>query len=317
MNNPREDSVFHVSLTEIAFTLILLLVMLLGIRLYSVGHEVKTQAAELKAKNEQIDRYQNEIRQLVAKELGGLCKPDPEDPIESMMPCNKCVSVVAKIPKNEAANAIALGRKLLDQWKSLSNEDYKNFEKTVIETAEKLARGEKFINVKEADKAVAEFAAAKEELNKVKEENASLQESIKDRDDQLVTIGNQNKYLQRAKGLGYPPCWPDENGKPQYILTVTVLPDDQVIAVPAWPKQREEEALEMDGIKGLMPNFGTPIPMSVFEANAQDILRRSNNAKPAACRHFVVFQNEIPDSKTAIAQRHRVENFFYKYESRK
>lgn len=57
----HKDEVFQVSLTEIAFTIILLLVMLLGTQLMLKQHENKLQEVELSSLKDQVADQGREI----------------------------------------------------------------------------------------------------------------------------------------------------------------------------------------------------------------------------------------------------------------
>ncbi|WP_289168607.1 hypothetical protein [uncultured Parasutterella sp.] len=365
----KEDGIFSLSLTEIAFTLILLLVMLLGIRLFHAHDELQKREDQVHEISQQLQQIDNENEKLkkdaetfrkIAEQLGGICRPDPEDPIEPMMPCTKCVSVVANISKQEAGEAIALGRELLQKWKESSSEEFREYQNDVLNAAKQLAEGNKLVSESEANNIISKLSDERDKLDmeagKLKEENetikrnlacltkeieslnsdpnslrrqlSELREKKQEQDkelaekedmlrkssDQIATLDNQNKYLAKRAGFGYPPCWVNDEGKIQYLFNIELLPDDKVIVSRAWPAERDDKALEMVPVKKIMPYFGKTIDMSLLLPQAQEILNISNQTKPSACRHFVVLRNRIQDRATGDMQRLKIERYFYKRE---
>lgn len=319
----KHDEVFEISLTEIAFTLVLLLVMLLGTRLFtehSVSMEQKKIIAQQK---EALDSL---------SQLTGLCKPDPEDPISPMMPCNKCVSQVAHISKKEAAESIDLGRDLSRILREIDPKaNYQDYKDKLIKVASLVASGKEVIDKSNFDVKKEELDKANFEIKKLKQtvetlrsedsDRATLSEKISSLETQVEkcekdvhTVEAQNKYLARIAGLGYPPCWVGSNGKPQYLFTIDLLPDDKLIVNRAWPEERKKDALDMPPVVQVEKYFGQTISMSKFLPFANQILEISNNAKPSACRHFVILKNHIPERQIGDRQRLRIENNFYKLE---
>ncbi len=323
----QQNEVFNISLTELAFTLVLLLVMLLGTRLFMANQEAQEQQRVIVEQKKQINDQKLFIEKLT--ELG-YCKPDPEDPISPMMPCNKCLSVVANITKKQAANAISLGTELMKVLEE-SKEEFSDISKKLLDAASIVAQGKNIASKEELTEAeeklsISEKALleAQTELKNIKlalnednqekitlaqckSENSHLQEQVK-----LVDI--RNKYLAKKAGFGYPPCWISSAGKPQYIFGVDLLPDDKVVINKAWPNDREAEAEGMEPVQNVKPLLGKTIPINNFLPYAEEILRISNNTKPSACRHYVKLRNHIPDRATGDKQRLRIEAYFYKLE---
>jgi len=336
----KRNEVFHVSLVEIAFTLVLLLTILLGTRLMSVHNKSVEQEEIISNQKDVIKNQENVIKNLeLLTANAGLCRPDPEDPISPMMPCNKCLSVVAHISKKDAMESIDLGRELTKILRDINPDaDYQKFKKELKKVAALVSEGKEIVNKEDLDTTVAQLESTQKDLNLAKarlqqlqsildEENedslnrielqekiASLQNQITKYEKDIQTIDTQNKYLARIAGLGYPPCWVGENGKPQYLFSIDLLPNDQVVVNRAWPEERNQEALEMSPVRDVQKYFGEIVPLSRFLPSANQILNISNNAKPSACRHFVILKNHIPDRLTGDRQRLKIENSFYKLE---
>ena len=343
----KRNEVFHVSLVEIAFTLVLLLTMLLGTRLMSVHNKSVEQEEIISNQKEVIKNLE------LLTSNAGLCSPDPDDPISPMMPCNKCLSVVAHISKKDAMESIDLGRELTKILREINPDgNYESFKNELKKVAELVSKGKEVVDKDDLSSTVAQLESTQDNLastvaqlestqknlnlaqNQIQElqeilqkENEdeltridlhkkidSLQNQITKYEKDIQTIDTQNKYLARIAGLGYPPCWVGSNGKPQYLFSIDLLPDDKVIVNRAWPEERNQEALEMAPVRDVQKYFGEIIPLPRFLPYANQILDISNNAKPSACRHFVILKNHIPDRLTGDRQRLRIENSFYKLE---
>lgn len=329
----KRNEVFHVSLVEIAFTLVLLLTMLLGTRLMSVHNKSVEQEEIISNQKEVIKNLE------LLTTNAGLCKPDPDDPISPMMPCNKCLSVVAHISKKDAMESIDLGRELTKILREINPDaNYENFKDELKKVATLVSEGKEIVDKDELQSTVAQLESTQKDLNlaqtqlqelqeilqKENEEGlsrvdlhnqiASLQNQITKYEKDIQTIDTQNKYLARIAGLGYPPCWVGSNGKPQYLFSIDLLPDDKVIVNRAWPEERNQEALEMAPVRDVQKYFGEIVPLPRFLPSANQILDISNNTKPSACRHFVILKNHIPDRPTGDRQRLKIENSFYKLE---
>ena len=120
------------------------------------------------------------------------------------------------------------------------------------------------------------------------------------------------KNLQeRAKkaGIGFPPCWVDENGKPEYIFVVK-LEENRLSVTPAWPSHRANDVKEVTGAINLVRFDLMP---ETFRKLARPILEWSMRQEPE-CRHFVRIDDGAPISKGEFkAKLLLVEDYFYKY----
>ncbi len=119
---------------------------------------------------------------------------------------------------------------------------------------------------------------------------------------------NLTRRLREA-GQGYPPCWADEEGNPQYIYTVQLLGDSLVVR-PNWPNSREGDLEEVDGASTLA---GRKVSRGRFAELAGPVLEWSKRQDPE-CRHFVVIEDSERTTKEEFKDELLlVERFFYKY----
>lgn len=300
MNN---DSVFQISLTELAFTLVLLMLLLLGWRLADIYDERN-------ALHDNLLKFQE-----IQSRLGGICKPDPEDPIEPMMPCIKCVSEVGKMSKDEARYSIEFGKELVEQFKAnnKTNKSLDAFQEEMILVAQKLAEGHNLVTDVEQQKILDEATAAIAARRVLEQENQLLKEAQVQLQTDNKSLRIQKGYLQRVARTGEPSCWiTAETYKPQYLLDIVIEEDSSYSVRPYWPKEREQTALAIPGVKQMIAKKN--LTRSEFNFYAKQIYDFSRAQKPDACRFFVRMKSKIPNRSIADTARLNLENYFYKLE---
>ena len=136
----------------------------------------------------------------------------------------------------------------------------------------------------------------------VKKENSDLR-------GQVAFLKNR---LDARGGRDFPPCWADENGKVEFLLSIEVKPD-LVVVNPAWPPRREVAAHALPGIDELLENS---LSNQKFVSGIQGIFNWSKKQDPE-CRHYVQLKSSITDAIQSDRARLMVENYFYKVESRR
>ena len=294
----KDDSVFQVSLTEIAFTLVLLMLLLLGHRLVVTLQEISQQKSLIDQQREQIQKY--EYIQNNLQKFGGMCTPDPEDPIDTMMPCVKCLSVAGRLTKEDSAKSIDLGKNMVEQWKAQGEKiNFDDYQQKLAEAAVKIAQGKEVLLGEEIQKLVAEAKAATMEREQLIASNEKLTA--------------QNAYFQRRAGMDDPPCWlSDKAFRPQYLFAVTILPDQSYVVAPNWPREREEEAYTIPGVKEMVQK--KHLSRAEFNRYSTMIMEHSQQRKPQACRHFVTMTSQVLNRVEGDKARLNLEQFFYKFE---
>lgn len=145
----------------------------------------------------------------------------------------------------------------------------------------------------------------RERIAAAEQSRDSMQSALQNCQAQNLNCSNR---LQEA-GLGHPPCWADEEGKPEYIYTVGLVGDSLEVR-PTWPSHRVDDARRVDGALSLA---GETLSRQAFSARAEPILRWSQRQEPE-CRHFVVIDDAEMTTKEDFKESLLlVENFFYKY----
>jgi len=143
---------------------------------------------------------------------------------------------------------------------------------------------------------------------------ADLVEKLNDANRQKDNIKGQyanikNRLDAKGNGLDHPPCWADQNGKIEYLYTITMYENSFQVA-PAWPNHRKDELSNITGAEALISDR---INLSNFRRQAGSVLNWSKQQSPA-CRHFVRLRDSENTSKNAAFRNMQIaEQFFYKY----
>lgn len=136
----------------------------------------------------------------------------------------------------------------------------------------------------------------------IRKENADLR-------GQVAFLKNR---LDARGGRDWPPCWADEEGKVEFLLSVD-LRTESVLVSGAWPPRREADARALPGITELVKG---PMSYQDFQSRVQGILDWSKRHDPQ-CRHYVYLRSLITDAVQSDRARLMVENYFYKAEVRR
>jgi hypothetical protein len=143
-----------------------------------------------------------------------------------------------------------------------------------------------------------------------------LGEKIKELADQAQKIKDliaQNERLvQKAgKGFGVQPCWVDDKGRAQILLTIVLETDGLKVNVsPGLPPTRLEQMKGLPSIDLATRDF---ITYGELERSFGPILAWSKNQTPE-CRHYVSIKSNIPQTMVSTPRRLQVEGYFYKNE---
>ena len=117
--------------------------------------------------------------------------------------------------------------------------------------------------------------------------------------------------LEARGGRDFPPCWAEEaTGKPQYLFTIE-LREGSLKLSPAWPPERSADAERIPGVAALINAGSLSIPAFRGRVQALDADSKAKN-----CRHYVRLSNRIQNLSTFNRLRYAVEDYFYKFEVR-
>lgn len=120
-------------------------------------------------------------------------------------------------------------------------------------------------------------------------------------------------WMERARayagrgGLDYPPCWPDEAGKPIYLFEI-VIHDGGLSVRDIAPEERRKE---MEGFALGAELSGALQSAAVFESRTRVI---AEHGRQANCRHFVRVIDRTTTKDAYKTQLRAIERHFYKFE---
>ncbi|GIZ51098.1 hypothetical protein [Noviherbaspirillum aridicola] len=370
----KNDQVFPTSLSEVAFVLVFLLMLLMGYMLFLESKE-KTEARRRLAEAEAVKHPESVIAAMreASQELKGtLLAGSHGDPDQTISRLREAVQTRAerdalRLQLRELNDRFTALTALREQIAKEANSDGAKVTQEEIERALalqeqilKLAQGDQHGDDKHPDGAPSDESARqtqdrKAALERVRNAIAAtnaLHQEVRDKLGrkikpgteseavrQLVDGGRESEQLARSQtnptdlkrentdlrgqlayltrqlnrkgGVDHPPCWPDENGKIEFLINVETRPDGYVVS-KAWLPHREQEARSLPGLEqAISSGFLTP---ANFAAAMQPILNWSKKQDPQ-CRHFVHLTTTIADGNARDRARRQVEGFFYKREA--
>lgn len=280
MPQERGDSfLLPMTLAEASILLFFLLLFVAVSQIQEVESEAEESAAEIEKLKEYISKAENLSKEKIQKMMEGAKK---EKKIEKLQ---------EEVSKLESEMR---GLDSLVQMRERYEDD--EFEELVRKASRNIDQQKKIDRLTER-------------LEQTESALDSTESALSDYRAQSI---NLTRRLREA-GQGYPPCWADAEGSPQYIFNVRLLGDSLAVS-PEWPPSREADVSEVDGASALA---GSRVGRGRFAELASPVLEWSKRQDPE-CRHFVI----IEDSKGTTKEEFKnelllVERFFYKYIQRR
>ena len=111
-------------------------------------------------------------------------------------------------------------------------------------------------------------------------------------------------------GVDKPPCWPDADGRPQFLLSM-IMYDQGFKPERAWPDSRTSEAGELGLTEESLGRVRKFIANERYRQKFAPIYRKSVEDD---CRHFVFVYDETTSKKDYKRQMKLIEGYFYKSE---
>jgi hypothetical protein len=304
----HNDQVFQLSLTEIAFTITFILLLLLGYIVYK-EQDGRKAAEEAMAKVESIKRATAELNAAksgLARTLQSIGASNPDEAITLMIAVKEVRAerdfLKKKVDDLDAKlTALTEIQKLLENVVGASNQDVKTDEIIAALALQKQIR-KTFEQLDKDLKPGQELQTIQEMVQRIRDQNSDLR-------GQVAFLKNR---LDARGGRDYPPCWVDESGKVEFLFSVNLCPN-AVVVTPAWPAKREAEAMSLPGINEILAESHS---YQNIPARFQGIFNWSKNHDPQ-CRHYVQLRSSIFDAVQSDRARMMIENYFYKFEARR
>jgi hypothetical protein len=223
------------------------------------------------------------ISQVLEKE-----RQDPSIMEELVLAYEKLPEIVKMIKKEEVKNS---------DTESVSDVIVRGIEKLKLEKEIKKQSGE------------SDAMTIEQQLQQA----VSIQESLKS---EILNLKGKNISLTKqiesnGKGLVYPPCWADSNGKAEYIYDIDLSNDGILIHDNQIPhRAAEQKKLPISKIK-----YDMVLSNSNFQRQVYPLLNWSKANKPE-CRFFVRIDDKTDNDQKRLYKGllKVVEGSFYKYE---
>jgi hypothetical protein len=331
----RTDQIYQLTLTELAFIVIFLILLLTGWMIVKTEDDRDTALKEKEAALARVEALSEDgiIERLQAQEaslrqaeqaLGQmLAAQGTADPgaliselvkkagaeaenqrlkkrIEDLDAQLSALEAVKKIVEDTAGSGAA-GRESAAPELLSALEFKRSVEKEAGEPVQRGREREQARRYAAAAQAVQAGAGGTEGLAGLVRENRDLR----------ARAAWMRSQLEARGGRDFPPCWAEEaTGKPQYLFTIE-LRDGSLRVEPAWPPERNADAERTPGLAGLVGAGSLSIP--AFRARVQPL---DADSRAKNCRHYVRLANRVQNLATFNRLRYTVEEFFYKFEIR-
>lgn len=341
----KNDQVFQLSLTEIAFMLTFLLMLVLGMMVVALQREKGDLISQLQSEQalQQQHAALTQAKEFISKKLQSLGATKPDEVITKLVQTAEAKSENERLKvlleeKDAKLTAMVELEKVLEKMSQDSNAPLDHVRTSLIvmsKLSEQLGAepGERAIEAEldeilEASKLIADQAPKDLALTRLEQTSAVVAEAKAYRESKTnklnpvelkrenANLRGQMVYLQNKLdargGMDFPPCWADEvTGRTQLLFSL-VLRDEALTVSPAWPESRNQDAAELPNIERILANKDVSYPE--FIGSVRPIFEQS---KKQNCRHFVLLDNTITDAVNSDRKRLMIEGSFYKIEKRR
>lgn len=339
----KNDQVFQLSLTELAFILIFLLLLLSG---WMIGLE-KGKRKELEEKlsesSRDLDAYISKVKAMEGRES------------ELQLVIDKAIAEKALAEKTiENAESVIADLKDVANSKNINPDeiisnlqdcsrnkaDSERLSRLIEDLESQITALEKVKNVIESTDAAGQSSLAKKEVISALALKSEIEKQLKkpidpgseydlasscvsaissiDESAKLATnLRGQLSYVMRQleqsknpKGFGLPPCWLDEAGKTQKLFDIEIA-DSGLIVSPGWPPDRAGDALKLPAAQE-MTSVMSSVAIAKFRPDAEKILQWSKVQDPE-CRHYASVVVSATKVDAAVYGKNAVYDYFYPF----
>jgi hypothetical protein len=343
----RTDRIYQLTLTELAFIVIFLILLLTGWMIVKTEDEkaaaleqrdaALARAAELSGGGEGLARLENlheslrqteaEIRRILAGQRHG----DPDELVSELVAKTEAESQNRQLRQRiedldaqlstlreigamveEAANSSGGGEGKGQADASAGREAARAeiLSALIFKRALEQASGETVGRRREPEHA-ADYAKALREWRARPADSGNVRRLDRENEDLRGQLAWMQNRLDARGGRDYPPCWAEPGtGKPQYLLAIEIR-DGGLKIEPAWPPERNGDAGRLPGADSLVGS--ETLSLSAFRARARPL---DADSRQKNCRHYVRLINRVKSLDVFNRHRYAVEEFFYKFEAR-
>lgn len=318
----KNDQVFQLTLTELAFTLVFLLLLLSGWMVLDekrIADEKDRQLSQIKEQHAKHTQTIAESKKLkveaeqALEDLKGALSKETGDPDAVISDLRKCS---AKESENQQLKVklAQLDEKLTalvavnDVMSKHQGGEQNPAIKAEIESA--LAFKKAFEDAMKSHVLPGDAAVRGRECAVADAKLTELNKEAKNLRGQLKNMIRQAESSKNPKGFGLPPCWVDEGGKVQRLIQVDVT-DRGLIVHPGWPAIRDDDAKKLPNIETLIAT-GHEQSIATFRTNVMPILQWSRKQDPE-CRHYASIVVSATKVTASVPGDNAVNDYFYPY----
>lgn len=312
----RDDPVFQLSLTELAFSIAFLLLLLLGLRIAQAQAErdsaLRTLAHsdEARAAAADLEHARGELERTL-REAGAT---DPDALLSKLV-----ASEDARAERDRLRRRVADLDARLSALQALLARDARL--KPALGGVEALADSQPVAGAGTGGAgSMPGFASGDGGGHAGRDAASRAIASREDAEREVDNLRGQVAYLSHRLaatgptssghgGRDYPPCWADADGRIEMLFAIELRPG-AIVVTPAWPAGRDREARALPGVEALLRQ---PLSAEEFAQRAQPLAAWSHERTPE-CRHYVQLRSAIADAVQSDRARLLVERYFYKVE---
>lgn len=310
----KNDQVFQLTLTELAFMLIFLMMLITGWMVLEAEQKARDTAEKLAQSERRVQQVAAEkAADKTAQSLLDAYKGRPyraEDVIEDLRKCsalepeNSGLKTQIAALEGQAGTLVAF----MEAMKTLAGRDDPRLAAQELATAMAFRNGFEQASGQALDGASATKRGW--ECVAAMAKNDAMERDRQNLINQVTFMRHQLESLNGSKGFGLPPCWVDNNGRVQRLLAVEVA-ENGLIVRPGWPAEREGEAKQLPNIKNLAGG-GQALTIAAFRAAALPVLEWSRTRNPE-CRHYASITISATRVDTSLAGQNAVADHFFPY----
>jgi len=305
----KNDQVFQLSLTELAFTLVFLLLLLCGWIVIAQKIDFAKKEEANRVLIVEAKRMRSEAERTLADVRGALSghAANPDEAITELRKCSR------REMENDAlrAQVESQGTKLTALaavQEALNNKAGSEALQQEIETALAFMKAyqdkaKKQVQPDKVERLAAQCAEAESTIAGVAKDNQNLR-------GQVAFMSKQVASFKGTKGFGLPPCWVDTEGRVQRLFSVEVT-EQGVIVRPGWPPERAEDASKLPNIAAALASE-TVQSISTFKNGVTPILDWSKKQDPE-CRHYASIGVSATSANASVAGDNAVNEYFYPF----
>jgi len=304
----KNDQVFQLSLTELAFTLVFLLLLLSGWIVVAQKYEYAKREKEHQQFIDQAKQMKQEAEDALAeisKLLAGKVA-NPEEVISDLRRCSAKEIENSKLLTRVAEQEAKLTALVAVQ--ELLNAEGDNAYKAEVENAMAFKRAYeealgKKLSPEEIVKHAKECASSAAILDVLAKENQNLR-------GQVTFMSKQETAAKGKKGFGLPPCWVDSDGRAQRLFAIEVT-ERGLIVRPGWVPERNDDAKSLPNIDTILATTGEQT-IQKFRDGVMPIFLWSQRKDPE-CRHYASIGVSAASVNASVAGSNAVNDYFYPY----